>query len=164
MSAVPKVASAEFSLNILYYFKKCPAIPINVPNITDIVKMIGTVFLSVAEISITIGKASVKEINAPSKHHVMYGKSILTMTIDTNRYCKKAEIIARLSNFCTIIGIMSIIPATTPIITDNNNESILSCFCLWRNGYILFLQKYIFFSLSVHILFHGTKAPFWGKY
>ena len=57
----------------------------------------------------------------------MPGKSIFTIIIETNRYCKKAEQEALLGRFLIIIGMMSKIPATTPISNESNVVFMFIC-------------------------------------
>ena len=83
--------------------------------------MIGTDFLSLLETIIIMGSASAKEIIPPCNHHTKPGMSIFTITIDTKKYCTKAERVTFLSSFLITIGIMSITPAMSPITIDISN-------------------------------------------
>ena len=111
--------------NQLHYFKKCPAIPINVPRMIVLAVIIGKGFLSVCPTCINIGTINAKEINPPSNHHGICGKSIFTIITEIKKKYTKAATVEYFGSFCIIIGVTSIIPATIPMITDNNNVSIL---------------------------------------
>ncbi|MDR0306137.1 MAG: DUF167 domain-containing protein [Chitinispirillales bacterium] len=56
---------------IIFYFRKCPAKPINVPKTAAIVKITGTAFLSCAETKTTTGKANATEIKPPCNHQTI---------------------------------------------------------------------------------------------
>lgn len=80
--------------------------------------MIGIDFISFSDMIIIIGKANEKDIKPPWSHHIIPGISILTIIIDTKKYCKNADMIGRFAIFWIIIGSISIMPAITPMIID----------------------------------------------
>jgi hypothetical protein len=79
-------------LSFISYLDRCPATPIKAPSIMDITAIIGAAFLSASDTIIMVGKASAKEMILPCNHHTIPGKSILTIMIETKKYCKNAAV------------------------------------------------------------------------
>jgi hypothetical protein len=117
--------NAGFTFRRFFAFKKCPAIPINVPIMIVLAAIIGKGFLSVCLTCINTGIINAKEISPPSSHQGICGKSIFTMTIEMKKKYTKEATAECFGSFCIIIGVISIIPAAIPMITDNNNVSMI---------------------------------------
>ena len=101
--------------------------PINVPKMAAIVRIIGMAVLSfeLTEMMRTMGSANATEIRPPCNRRTTWGRSIFTMMIATKKYCRKADRLALRSNFWMIMGVMSMIPARIPIRADNSSVSII---------------------------------------
>lgn len=69
------------------------------PSIIDIEPIITIDFLSVSETIMIIGIAKHNATIEPSSHQIIPGKSMNEITIDTKKYCIKAETFARFGNF-----------------------------------------------------------------